>query len=170
MISRPTRAAVLRNRSTITSADQLKELQKNAGPFGFAGPPDLDHVLAKAIHDKLDLSADQIKLVDELQQQGEAKLKDLLKDDQNNQLKTMKDMMKAFAGGPPGGGRPGGPGGPGGGPGGFGFGGGGDFAGGSGIFRAYRYSPDFAGLKSRDLKPEKTIEELEAKPKELSMK
>jgi hypothetical protein len=150
--------------------DQLKELQKNAGPFGFAGPPDLDHVLAKAIHDKLDLSADQIKLVDELQKQGEAKLKDLLKDDQKNQLKTMKDMMKAFAGGPPGGGRPGGPGGPGGGPGGFGFGGGGDFAGGSGIFRAYRYSPDFAGLKSRDLKPGKTIEELEAKPKEVSMK
>jgi hypothetical protein len=163
--------------------EQLKELQKNAGPFGFAGPPDLDHVLAKSIRDKLDVTPDEGKLVDELQKQADAKLKDVLKDDQKNQLKTIQDMMKAFAGGPPGAGpggppgggpggpgRPGGPGGPGG-PGFFGFGGGGgDFAGGLGIFRAYRYSPDFTGLKGKDLTPGKTIDELEAKPKEVSMK
>jgi hypothetical protein len=150
----------------------LKDLQKNLGLFGFAGPPDLDHVLAKPIRDKLELSADQSRLVDELQKQAEAKLKDILNDDQRGQLNTMQDMIKAFAGGPPGGGPggpgfgPGGPGGPlGGGPGGFmGFGGGGDFNGGSGIFRAYRYGRDFAGLVGRDLTPGKTIDEVEAAP------
>ena len=131
-------------------------------------------MLPKATRDKLELSAEQAKLVDDIQQQAAAKLKAVLKDDQANQLKSMQDMMKAFAGGPPGGGgpgrpggapggpgRPGGRGGPGGGPG--GFGGGGDFSGGSSIFRAYRYGADFAGLVGKDLTPGNTIEELEAR-------
>jgi hypothetical protein len=145
---------------------KLKDLQKNVGPFGPPGPPDLEHVLPKATRDKLELSAEQAKLVDEIQQQAAAKLKAVLKDDQTNQLKATQDMIKAFAGRPPGGpGRPGGPpGGPGGGPGGFlGFGGG-NFNGGSSIFRAYRYGADFAGLVGKDLTPGKTIEELEARP------
>jgi hypothetical protein len=141
---------------------KLKDLQKNVGPFGPPGPPDLEHVLSKTTRDKLELSAEQAKLVDEIQRQAAAKLKAVLKDDQANQLKAMQDMIKAFAGGPPGGG---GPGGPRGGPGGFmGFGGGGDFSGGSSIFRAYRYGADFAGLVGKDLTPGKTIEQVEASP------
>ncbi|HEV2969317.1 MAG TPA: aryl-sulfate sulfotransferase [Pirellulales bacterium] len=145
---------------------KLKDLQKNAGPFGPPGSPDFEHVLPNATRDKLELSAEQAKLVDEIQQQAAVKLKAVLKGDQANQLKMMQDMMKAFAGGPLAGGGPGGPGRPGGtgGPGGFmGFGGG-DFNGGSSIFRAYRYGPDFAGLAGKDLTPGKTIEELEARP------
>jgi Arylsulfotransferase (ASST) len=147
---------------------KLKDLQKAVGP---PGPPDLEHVLPKATRDKLELSAEQAKLVDDIQQQAAARLKAVLKDDQANQLKSMQDMMKTFAGGPPGGGgpgggpggpgRPGGRGGPGGGPG--GFGGGGEFSGGSSIFRAYRYGADFAGLVGKDLTPGNTIEELEAR-------
>jgi hypothetical protein len=157
---------------------RLKEWQKNADAFsrgGPAGPPDIEHVLAKSLREKLTLAADQDKLVEDLQTQSSAKLDGLLSENQKKQLKDMQVMMKAFAGGPPGGGpggpgRPGGPpggpgggfGGPGGGPGGFmGFGGG-NFNGGSSIFRAYRYGADFAGLVGKDLKPGKTIEQLEA--------
>jgi hypothetical protein len=40
--------------------------------------------------------------------------------------------------------------------------------GGGGIFRATRYPADYAGLRGRELKPGKTVEELvaAAKPKE----
>jgi hypothetical protein len=58
------------------------------------------------------------------------------------------------------GGPPGGPGGPGGGPPAFLFNG---PAGGAGVFRAYRYGPDYAGLSGRKLEPGKTVEELDAK-------
>jgi hypothetical protein len=63
------------------------------------------------------------------------------------------------------GGRPGfGRGGPQQGRGGFlGFGGPG---GGQPVFRAYRYSPDYPGLASKDLTPGKMIEALESKPAE----
>ena len=59
-------------------------------------------------------------------------------------------------GGPPGpfGGPPGGPGGPFGGP-----------PGGGGVFRAYRYGPDYPGLAGKDLTPGKSIEQLEAEAK-----
>jgi hypothetical protein len=81
-------------------------------------------------------------------------------------------MKKDFArGGPPGFG-PGGPGGPRG-PGGPAGGAGGPggppaflFAGppgGASLFRAYRYGPEYPGLAGKDLKPGKTIEELEKK-------
>jgi hypothetical protein len=65
-------------------------------------------------------------------------------------------------GGPPGCGPPGGPGGP---PPGFGGPGGpppfGGPGGGGGVFRVYRYAPDYAGLSGKDLKPGKTVEELQ---------
>jgi hypothetical protein len=143
----------------------LKDLQKNMGPFGPAGPTDFEHALAKAVRDKLKLTTEQTKLADEIENQATAKLKAVLKDEQVNQLKGLKDMMKAFAGGPGGPGPrgpPGFPGGPGpGGPGGFPGFGGGDFGGGSSLFRAYRYGSQFAGLVGKNLTPGKTIEELE---------
>ena len=66
-------------------------------------------------------------------------------------------------GGPGGGGPPGGPGGPGGGPPAFLFAG---PPGGSAVFRAYRYGPDYPGLAGKDLKPGKTVEELQPKEPE----
>ena len=38
--------------------------------------------------------------------------------------------------------------------------------GGASLFRAYRYGPDYPGLAGKDLKPGKTIEELEKKEPE----
>ena len=119
---------------------KLKDLQKNVGPFGPPVRRTSSTCCRRRPATSLELSAEQAKLVDDIQQQAAAKLKAVLKDDQANQLKSMQDMMKAFAGGPPGGGGPVVPAGhlvdQGGGPGGFlGFGGG-NFNGGSSIFRA----------------------------------
>ncbi len=84
-----------------------------------------------------------------MQKDADDKLDSLLKDDQKKQLKQMQEMAKGFQGGPPGG--P--PGFPGMGPG-----------GGGGLFRAPRYAADFPGLKDKELKPGKTIEELQQSP------
>ena len=122
-----------------------------AGGGMFAPPAAPGQVLSPADQDKLKLTPEQKKQLAELQKQVDSQIDTLLKDEQKKQLKDIQDMFKGFAGGPPGGGPPGG---------GFpGFGGGG----GSGIFRAPRYAPDFAGFKDKVLKPGKTIEELEAK-------
>lgn len=84
-------------------------------------------------------------------------LEKLLSDDQKKTLKQMQaDFAKGNAGRPPG--AP--PGGGGGAPPAFMFGGQG---GGGSVFRAYRYGPDYAGLAGKDLKPGKTVEELQPK-------
>ena len=95
----------------------------------------------------------------DLQKTVDATFDKVLTDDQKKQLKQMRaDFARGGPGGPGGGrpgGPPGGPGGPGGGP-----------PGGSGIFRAYKYSPDYPGLAGRELKPGKTVEELQPKEPE----
>jgi hypothetical protein len=156
---------------------RLKDLLKNPGGFAPGGPPippDIEHVLAKPIREKLTLTAEQDKLLDVIQKQATEKLEKILNQQQRGQLKGLRDITRAFAGGVPPGGGPGAPrggpgfggfGAPGGGPRGFmGFGGGGEFNGGSSIFRAYRYGTDYVGLVGKTLKPGKTIEELEAGP------
>ncbi len=104
---------------------------------------------------RLKLTDEQKKQADDVQKSADEKLGAILKDDQKKQLKQMADMAKGFAGGPPDG-LPGfGP------PGGFpGFG----PPGGGGLFRAPRYAADFPGLKGKELKPGKTIEELQQSP------
>jgi hypothetical protein len=94
-----------------------------------------------------------------LQKEIDTKLEVLLKDDQKTQLKQMRADFARFA--PGGGPGPGGPGGGGPPP--------GLFAGppgGGGVFRAYRYGPEYAGLSGRDLTPGKTVEELDAREAE----
>ena len=90
-----------------------------------------------------------------MQKAADEKLAAILKDDQKKQLKQMQDMAKGFPGGPPGG-LPG-------------FGPPGGFPG----FRPARrrrsvprprYAADFPGLKDKELKPGKTIEELQQGP------
>jgi hypothetical protein len=150
---------------------QLKEILRQAGPFGPGapgGPPEISRVLAAPLQEKLKLTTDQKKQVDALQKDADGRMDRLLNADQKTRLKGMETMMKSFAGGPPGfgpGGPPGfGPGGPRGRggfgpPGGFGgFGG----PGGSAIFRAYRYGANHPGLAGKDLIPGKTIEERES--------
>jgi hypothetical protein len=124
------------------------------GGFGGGfGPPQPGQVMPAFLQEMLKMTDEQKKQIADLQKDVDAKLDKILTDDQKKQLKEMKDRAKAFTG-PPGGGPPGG------GPGGFpGFGAGG----GSGLFRAPRYAADYPGLAGKELKPGKTIEELQAK-------
>ena len=95
-------------------------------------------------------TAEQKTKLADLQKEVDAGLEKALKDDQKKQLKQMRTD---FARGGPPGGPGGGP--PGGGP-----------PGGSAVFRAYRYGPDYAGLAGKDLKPGKTVEEMQPKDAE----
>ena len=112
--------------------------------------------MASSLQDRLKLTTDQKRQLAELQKEADGKLAAILRTEQKKQLKQMQDMARGFAGGGPG--RfPGGP------PGGYpGFGGGFGAPAGSGLFRAPRYAPEYAGLIGKDLTPRQTIEELEA--------
>jgi hypothetical protein len=105
--------------------------------------PQPGQILSSSDQDRLKLTPEQKKKLSELQKETDERLGALFKDDQKKQFKQMQDFAKGL-GGPPGGGLPG-------------FGGPG---GGAGLFRAPRYAPDFPGLKDKDLKPGKTIEDL----------
>jgi hypothetical protein len=84
--------------------------------FGPGGPgmgrPQPGEILPRFLRDRLDLSAQQEKQIQELQKEVDGKLAKILTDDQKQQLKEMRER------GPGGFGPPGGPGGPPGGPGG----------------------------------------------------
>jgi Spy/CpxP family protein refolding chaperone len=128
---------------------QFKEPQ-GAGPGGFGAPPQPGQIMSPTLQARLKLTADQKKEVEDLQKETDAKLDKVLGDEQKKQL---KEARQGFGRGGPGGFGPGGPGGRGGpnfGP-----------AGGSAVFRAYRYAANYPGLAGKDLKPGKTVEELE---------
>ena len=131
----------------ILTDDQKKQFEDK--PLGFTELPPPGKLMSAALQDRLKLTDDQKKQIADVQKDADDKLDALLKDDQKKQLKQMQDMAKGFQGGPPGG--P--PGFPGMGPG-----------GGGGLFRAPRYAADFPGLKDKELKPGKTIEELQQGP------
>jgi hypothetical protein len=139
---------------------QFKELRPGFGPGGFGAPPKPGQLFSPFLETRLKLTGDQKKQVGELQKAADAKLVKLLDADQKKQLKSMQaGGFRPGGFGPPGFGPPGfGPGGPGG-PGGFGP------PGGTSLFRAYRYTVDYPGLRGRDLTPGKTIEELQAPKK-----
>jgi hypothetical protein len=104
-------------------------------------------LVAAAVVEKMKLTDEQKKLLADLQKEANDKLGTILRDDQKKQMKEMQDRAKAFGG----------------------FGGGGipgfdSPGGGSALFRAPRYASEYAGLKGKDLKPGKTIEEIEANP------
>lgn len=163
------------------TADQRKNLRERTGggPGGMALP---GQIIATAAQITLKPTPEQRTKLTELQKAVDAGLAKTLTGDQKD---TLKELRADFArggpggggpggggpgGGGPGGGGPGGPpgGGPGGPPGG-GPGGGGPPAfmfgppGGGSLFRAYRYGPDYAGLAGKELKPGKTVEELQPK-------
>jgi hypothetical protein len=125
-------------------SDEQKKAFKDSPP-GFDELPPAGSLLSSATQDRLKLSGEQKKELAELQKAIDEKLDSILKEDQKKQLKRMQEMAKAF--------RPGGGGGafPGFGP-----------PGGSGLFRAPRYAGDYPGLKGKELKPGKTIEELQS--------
>lgn len=152
----------------LTDEQKKQFKERPAGPGGFGGPlPQPGQLIPTSVQDRLKLTADQKKELAEVQKEVDGELVKLLKGDQKKQLKDVQDRMRGFpGGGPPGGGPPGG-GPPGGGPMVFGPGGFGGPGGGS-LFRAPRYAPDYPGLAGKELKPGKTLEELQSKdpPKE----
>ena len=176
----PDRRAAEAARTGLGHASRSWRTSGRPGPGGFSPPPQPGQLMATTTQIRLKPTAEQKKQLSDLQKAVDAKLEKLLTADQKKQFQQMK---KDFArGGPPGFG-PGGPGGPGGprgpggpggppGPGGPGGPGGPPaflFAGppgGASLFRAYRYGPEYPGLAGKDLKPGKTIEELEKKEPE----
>jgi hypothetical protein len=76
------------------------------GPGGFGGPPELGQVLPTFLQERLNLTADQKKQLEELQKEVDGKLGKILTEEQKKQLKEMGDR------GPGGFGPPGGRGGP----------------------------------------------------------
>ncbi|MFI5455593.1 MAG: hypothetical protein ACHRXM_09090, partial [Isosphaerales bacterium] len=136
------------------------------GPGGAGAPPPPGQILSATTLTTLKLNPDQRKQLGDLQKEVDARLDKTLQANQKRQLKKVREDF--VRGGPPGAG-PGGPpgGGPGPGPPGPGGPGNGLFAGppgGASLFRAYRYGPEYPGLAGKDLKPGKTIEELEKEP------
>jgi hypothetical protein len=79
------------------------------GPGGFGPPPPPGQILPPFLRDRLKLTAEQKKQVDDLQKEVEGKLGKILTAEQKKQL---KDMREGFGRGGPGGPRGRGPGGP----------------------------------------------------------
>jgi Arylsulfotransferase (ASST) len=135
--------------------EQKKEFAKAPVGFDPGSMPAPGKLMAPGTQDRLKLTETQRKDLAELQKEADGKLDTILKDDQKKQFAQMRDFAKGFKG-PPGVPFGGGP------PGGFpGFGGPG-----TGLFRAPRYAPDYPALAGRTLQAGRTIEALEATPKE----
>jgi hypothetical protein len=136
----------------ILTDDQKKQAAAELGRSGT--PPDKPgQIVPASIRTRLKLTDAQQKQVAALQKEAEGKLDKVLDEKQRTQFKEMRDKGEGPARPPAPPGPPGG---------GFGP------PGGGGIFRATRYPADYVGLKGRELKPGKTIEEMlaAAKPKE----
>jgi hypothetical protein len=135
----------------VLSDEQRKTLRERSapGPGGFAGIAPPGQLISVATQVTLKPTVEQKTQLSELQKTVDGTLEQVLSEDQRKQLKQMRaDFVR---GGPPGG--PGGP--PPGAP-----------PGGSAVFRAYRYGPDYPGLAGKELKPGKTVEELQPKEPE----
>ena len=124
-----------------------------AVPVVAGGPSPPGKILSPQQQDALKLTSEQKKQLDVIQKGVDAMLDQLLTEEQRKQLKSIQPGPVIVAGGP-GGPGPGGPG-PGGPP-----------PGGAPLFRAARYAASFSGFAGKDLKPGKTIEELQTKEPE----
>jgi Arylsulfotransferase (ASST) len=163
---------------SVLTADQKKNLRERTapGPGGMGAMTPPGQIIATTAQITLKPTPEQKTRLSALQKEVDSGLEKTLTGDQKE---TLKELRADFARGGPGGGPPGGGprGGPGGGPGGpppggppGGPAGGGPPAflftgppGGASLFRAYRYGPDYAGLSGKDLKPGKTVEEMQPK-------
>jgi hypothetical protein len=142
---------------------QRKTLRERSGfgLVGFAAMPAPGQVMSLSTQVALKPTPEQKTQLSDLQKSVDARLDKILTDDQKQEL---KQRTAEFARGPGGGlpaDPPRGPGGPGGGPPPFG-----GPPGGAGVFRAYKYAPGYPGLAGKDLKPGKTVEELQSEAPE----
>jgi hypothetical protein len=115
-------------------------------PGGPGGPPQPGKILTPQQQDALKLTSEQKKQLETIQKGIDAMLDNLLTADQKKQLKSMQPAPVIMAG----------PGGPGrGGP-----------PGGAPMFRSYRYAMNFPAFAGKNLKPGKTIEDLQKEEQE----
>jgi Arylsulfotransferase (ASST) len=127
----------------ILNADQSKQLKeppKSIGPGGMG--PDAAaqgiRLLPISIEKLLKITPEQKQIRDGLQKEADARLAKILTDDQAKQLEKIRSVFVNGWGpsGPP--------------------------SLGNAVYRSYRYAADYPGLKRRELKPGKTVEELQA--------
>lgn len=142
----------------LTEAQQ-KTLRERIGPGpgGFAAMPAPGQIMSVATQVALKPTPEQKPKLADLQKDVDARLDKVLTAEQKKDLKQIRaDFTRGgqqfgFGGRPPGGppGRfPGGP------------------PGGTPVFRAYRYGTEYPGVAGKDLKPGKTVEELQPKEPE----
>ena len=124
-----------------------------AVPVVAGGPTPPGKILTPQQQDALKLTSEQKKQLEVIQKGVDAMLDQLLTEEQRKQLKGMQPGQIMTVGGP-------------GGPGPRGPGPGGPPPGGAPLFRAARYAASFSGFAGKDLKPGKTIEELQTKEPE----
>jgi hypothetical protein len=125
---------------TADQTKQLKEPPKSIGPGGM-GPSAAAQgirLLPASVEKLLKITPEQKKIRDELQKEADARLARILTDDQARQLAKISSVFVN------------------------GWGPGGPPSLGNAVYRSYRYAADYPGLKQRELKPGKTVEELEA--------
>jgi len=154
------------------SDDQRRILGERSAPGagGFAALPAPGQIMAVSTQVALKPTPAQRTILANLQKEVDGTLERIFTAEQKKLFKQARtDFARRGPGGPPPGGPgfgppPGGP--PPGGPGGPRPGFPGGPPGGSGLFRAYRYGPDFPGLAGHELKPGKTVEELEPREPE----
>jgi hypothetical protein len=119
---------------------QLKEPSKGTAPSGPSASPQAISILPASVEKMLKITPEQKKVVEDLQKEADARLAKILTADQAKQLNDMSSVFVNAWG-------------PGGAP-----------NLGNAVYRSYRYAADYPGLKGRDLKPGKSVEELQAAP------
>jgi hypothetical protein len=119
---------------------QLKEPPKGTVPGGPSASPQAIRILPASVEKMLKITPEQKKVVEELQKEADARLAKILTAEQAKQLKDIGSVFVNAWG-------------PGGAP-----------NLGNAVYRSYRYAADYPGLKGRDLKPGKSVEELQAVP------
>jgi Arylsulfotransferase (ASST) len=131
----------------LLSDQQKKQLKGPPAGFGPGGPPAAPQrvqVLPALMRARLKLTDDQKKQLEALQKEAENRVEKTLTAEQRKQMKeVLEGFVNAWGGGPGGGGGP--------------------PRLGNAVFRSYRYAANYPGLARRDLKPGKTVEELQQK-------
>jgi hypothetical protein len=126
--------------AAILSEAQKKQLTEKAGGPGLASAPRAVRILPGTVESILKLTPEQKKAVAGLQEEADARVAKILTTDQTKRLAEIASVFVNTwgPGGPP--------------------------NLGNAVYRSYRYGADYPGLKGRELKPGKTVEELQPAP------